>query len=439
MRSTCLLTAALVLVTAVPSVALADVLLLADGSYVEGKVLSESVTEITIETSGKVARKVTIKKSDIKRRVPDSGTTVRPTTPGPGSTIDPTKLSGQVLFLLDISGSMAIGERYPLAERWLKELVQKLAPDVRFNVLLFSDKTSLLFGREYLPASARVKKRLATYLKRRMKKGIDRTRFTDLHQAMKLALDHVGTKTVIVLSDGVPTAGKIKNPETLLSWIEGYRTRADAVGKAKTPPRIHVRSLLGGHAKRSQAGEDKEAARTFLRLLAQKSGGSYGEVTGKLKLDSPFKRPGKPRGPEIQVQYYKSRQVIHSIRLAAKGFYPAFHLRVIDPALAHGDYRIREYPLDLKLVVESWDRGGEIEVDSPTAIPLARNGTSVWSTKYLRVTGPIDNQEAHGSHLDKRVYLKAFTGGYLKIKYTREGRTFQKVVKISSTDPNEGD
>ena len=62
----------------------------------------------------------------------------------------------------------------------------------------------------------------------------------------------------------------------------------------------------------------------------------------------------------------------------------------------------------------------------------SRSTNVVWSTKYLRVTGPIDNQERHGSHLDKRVYLKALTGGYLRIIYDRSGQRFEKTVLIRS-------
>ena len=70
-------------------------------------------------------------------------------------------------------------------------------------------------------------------------------------------------------------------------------------------------------------------------------------------------------------------------------------------------------------------------MDQPTEMPVERNGARVYSSKYLRVTGPKDNQEDHGSHLDKRVYLKAFSGGILKVIYTRGGETFEKGLKIT--------
>lgn len=427
-----------------PLSAAADVLLLKDGTYLEGSVVKETKTEVTVRTGGAVKRTVTVQKADIKRRV-GGGATAAPKAHGnttarkeaPGS-FNPRKVEGKILFLLDVSGSMAIGERYPLAERELRRMVKDLPENVKFNVALFHSKSALLFGKEYLPASERVKKRLAKYLKNRMRKGIPRDRYTDLHQVLKLALaGHIATKTIVLFTDGIATTG-LRSPEAVLASVKQMRGR---IQDKKIKPRLFVRGVMVGAMNRKSA-EDKRAARTFLSLLATQNGGGFAEVTGRIKLKAPLLKHVKKRSPEIIVQMYKSRSKIKSIRLAAKGFYPAFHLKVVDPMLAHGDFQIREYPAQLKVWVESWDRGGELQVDSPTEIPIrrtGRQGTILLSTKYLRVTGPVDNQEDHGSHVDKRVYLKAFTGGYLKIKYEREGRIFQKVVKISSTDPTEGD
>lgn len=368
-----------------------------------------------------------VPKSEDKEPIGETATKDEP-KPEDGSTVtlDPGALSGRVTFLLDVSGSMSIGGRFELAREKMFSLVEKLPEAVEFDVILFSHRQESLFGDDFLKASERVRGRIREHMR---KKEVRLDSYTDIAIAMWVAFKRK-SRAIILFTDGIATKG-FTDPQKMITQVMRKRE------KAGDPP-LFVFGVLEGEFMDKKV-ENKDAAKAFLRTLAEKNGGAYSELTNT-DLVSPLARPGnlKTRAPEISVRYYKTRKKITSIRLGAKGFFPAFHMLVEDPALATGQFQIQEYPLDLKLHVESYDARGN-QVDSPTEIPYERKGTNVFSTHYLRVTGPVDNQEDHGSHKDKRVYIKAFTGGNLQVVYTRAGQKFSMGVTIQSARPGVGD
>ena len=244
--------------------AYADVILLEDGTYIEGTVVAETARELTIETSGKVSRKITVKKADIKKHVRDNGagdSEVRPGgLDGPGSvTFEPSLLTGRVLFVIDVSGSMRIGKRYELARESLYTIVAELPKKTEFDVHLFSDVPVSLFERDFLRASKRMKKRIKKHMGKRK---VKLTKHTDLMAALKGALKTKKVETIVLYTDGIPTAG-VLDPQAILARVRKLRKAT----KKFNPPALHVRAVTGDEF-RDPKVEDKEAAEEFLRRLA---------------------------------------------------------------------------------------------------------------------------------------------------------------------------
>jgi hypothetical protein len=152
--------------------------------------------------------------------------TYRPGQPrvleGPGRTtfygvpIDSTR----VCFVIDRSRSMREGERFEAAKRELRRLLGELPDGARVNILFFGATVSA-FARAPRALDAAARQDAAGFISRQLYEG-----FTDLHLAVQRALVMVGNPetgllhedgvdTIVVLSDGMATAGKIVDDELL--------------------------------------------------------------------------------------------------------------------------------------------------------------------------------------------------------------------------------
>jgi hypothetical protein len=120
--------------------------------------------------------------------------------------LDLALVSSHVTFVLDASGSMA--EREPDGRtRWervvdeLDRALERLGGDAEGNVVLFSDEAKALFPRA-VRFTASVRARVRDALRERRPGGR-----TALYDGIALALDDPAVDSVVVLSDGVPSAG----------------------------------------------------------------------------------------------------------------------------------------------------------------------------------------------------------------------------------------
>jgi len=180
---------------------------------------------------------------------------------GPGRTVAFYEIpvhSSRVCFVIDRSRSMREQGRFDAAKKELKHILETLPDGAIFNVIFFGGSASSLWK---YPRPLDEKTRLdATHYVERM--GLESC--TDLYGALEKALTMVGSPdsgrinedgvdTIVVLSDGQATAGKVIDDE-LIARIITRRARY-------LRPVFHTVSL----------SSDSKS----LRLLAEKSGGEY--------------------------------------------------------------------------------------------------------------------------------------------------------------------
>jgi hypothetical protein len=180
---------------------------------------------------------------------------------GPGRTTafyDVPVHSSRVCFVIDRSRSMKDQGRFDHARQELKRLLESMPDGSLVNVIFFGWTTNCF---------AKMPKVLDAGTRRELETFIDRCGFesgTDLYGALEKALSNIGNPdtgklyedgvdTIVVLSDGQATVGKIIDDD-LLAWVVTRRARF-------LRPVFNTISL----------SSDSKT----LRLLAEKSGGEY--------------------------------------------------------------------------------------------------------------------------------------------------------------------
>ena len=129
----------------------------------------------------------------------------------------------RIAFVVDYSQSMW-GPRRAKAEAELVDAVKGLASTAQFSIVLFNERV-WWFRDGPLPARPQEKFDLARYLPEQETKS-----YTNLHDALEAALGLLGDGAaarapapgldeVVVLSDGVPNRGRIKEPDKILDAI----------------------------------------------------------------------------------------------------------------------------------------------------------------------------------------------------------------------------
>ena len=180
---------------------------------------------------------------------------------GPGRTYafyDVPVHSSRVCFLIDRSKSMREQDRFDHARSELKRLLESMPDGSLVNVVFFGWTTNC-FSRMPKPLDAQTRRELEVFIDRC---GLESG--TDLYGAIEKALSNIGNPdtgklyedgvdTIVVLSDGQATVGKIIDDE-LLAWVVARRARF-------LRPVINTISL----------SSDSKT----LRLLAEKTGGEY--------------------------------------------------------------------------------------------------------------------------------------------------------------------
>ncbi len=180
---------------------------------------------------------------------------------GPGRTIafyDIPVHSSRVCFVIDRSKSMREQGRFDGAKRELKRILETLPDGAIFNIIFFGG-TASSFTKYCRPLDAATRKDATAYVDRM---GLESG--TNLYGALEKALAMVGSPesgrlhedgadTIVVLSDGQATTGKVIDDE-LIARIITRRARY-------LRPVFHTVSL----------SSDSKS----LKLLAEKTGGEY--------------------------------------------------------------------------------------------------------------------------------------------------------------------
>lgn len=173
-------------------------------------------------------------------------------------------VSSSVVFVVDVSQSMeapatgdrierestATASRMDVARDELRRVIDELRDKVIFNIILFATEVQA-WENGLVPMSPKVRKRALDFVSE-FRMG----RATNTYGGLLLALEDDRVETIYLMSDGAPSAGEITVPDE----IRGRIDRLNRVRKV----RIHTVAI----------GE----ASTFLRKLAEDSGGVYAEI-----------------------------------------------------------------------------------------------------------------------------------------------------------------
>ncbi len=169
-------------------------------------------------------------------------------------------ISHRVIFVLDVSGSMAeplraehVGEKGPtraeVAHRELERCIDSMEPNALFNLILFSDSVSRWFEGDVSASSQTSREDAKAFLRRLGTSGGG----TNLFGALRAAFRDPDVDTLIVLSDGEPSAGALQDPWEIRQEIRNWNEQRGVV--------IHAISVGGDLP--------------VLRWLAEDSGGSF--------------------------------------------------------------------------------------------------------------------------------------------------------------------
>lgn len=165
--------------------------------------------------------------------------------------------SDRCVFVLDLSGSMDLpfgatgaSTRLEEARRQLTEVLSKASSDFHFNVIFFGTTVKPVHRKLRAADKKTVDKTIATIRKQKSRGR------TNIHDALERAFEDEEVDTIYLLSDGYPSAGRIRDPEGL----------ADAVQRWNRSRRIRIHAIAVG------------AESPLCQRLATDSGGVYRHV-----------------------------------------------------------------------------------------------------------------------------------------------------------------
>ncbi len=125
--------------------------------------------------------------------------------------------SDRVVFVIDMSGSMESGTRFKsnfeIAVEQMLGVAKRLPDDAKINVILF--ESDFKVWREKLTKlTKRNRKALKTFMQKQYPEG-----GTNLYDALEHALKHKGVDTILLLSDGEPTAGRYQKRTQIIEAV----------------------------------------------------------------------------------------------------------------------------------------------------------------------------------------------------------------------------
>lgn len=249
----------------------ADRLVLTDGRDLPGKIMSQTGTSVTF--ASKENGKVVVRKyqlSQIRSIIPELNDK---NNPFPKPKVDPDEArdskngtartgplteTDRVIFLIDRSGSMALGSRLEKAVKLAEEILLKFEGETRLQVFAF-DERAVPIQRDFenvVPSKSRV---FASALKRIT---VDKRAGSDLENSLKRVLK-AKPKVIHIFTDGIDRGDPGRTYKDLLANINKMNRKKIV---------IHTHVFQGGYIPYF-GGEPKKKARDFLKSLAEKNGG----------------------------------------------------------------------------------------------------------------------------------------------------------------------
>ena len=182
---------------------------------------------------------------------PAEGKSSRP--PAAGGTVSYYSLtisSSRVAFIIDHSGSMSAKmstggtTRMEEAKRQLSRVVEQIPAKTHFNILFFGNGVKNIL-KKLTAANPKTKKKALGAVK-----GLTPTGSTNIHDALEAAFADPEVDTIYLLSDGYPSAGKIRDPNLLADavarWNRSRRIRIHTIAVGSTSPMLQRLSSESG-------------------------------------------------------------------------------------------------------------------------------------------------------------------------------------------------
>lgn len=434
LRPTALL--ALVLI-AWGGLASADTVELKDGSTLRGEVVSTSGGQVRLRIVLKSGAEgtLTLAKKDVKavrfdesqpEDTPQGGqagddplggaglgpTRTRPKTTKPTEErLSPENEAGRrTIYVLDHSGSMAIGQRWEQAVRQTERLVERLELGAPFDVMVFSAHVRSLFTKDNTSFRSKTSaQRVAAALRAdppEMRAG------THFVRALRRALSR-RPKKIVLITDGVGTLGGPFASEDAIRVASQAR-------KEGIP--LDVLAAHDGIFGLNPNVEDLSAAKLFLQRLARTGGGVFLPLKPlSPPASAPLPDAFHPTGETPDGTRDRIKSEILSVverKVVNEGYLPTrFKVRVFDPLLER-----LETP-------DVWEYGGSalIQIETPTGtkhqLRLERApGGGFQTQQEVMVSG---KSRPGGIVRAERVLVT----GIRRIDYVRGSKTFPVLFK----------
>jgi hypothetical protein len=173
--------------------------------------------------------------------------------------------SNRLMFVLDVSRSMGWNGRLETAQKELQQVLERLPPKTKFDIVTYSDLAQAWAGKLGL-ATPETVRRAVRFVER-----LEPVNATNTYDGLRKAFEDEEIDTIFFLSDGTPTAGPVVDQDEILAAVrEMNRWRRI---------RIHTIALVRGEPPPfAGTSENATAASAFMRRLAEQNDGQFREV-----------------------------------------------------------------------------------------------------------------------------------------------------------------
>lgn len=326
----------------------------------------------------------------------------------------------RTLFMLDVSGSMAIGERWSHACAAITELAEQLGPKARFDVMLFGSQVRSLHLRSWKRPDAGKLRMLANRLDAahpELEHG------TSLWRAVGRALAR-RPQRIVLLTDGVDTTSAAGVSLEVLDDLRRVQDRG---------LRLDVIAVQDGVYPAEGDGR-LENGRLALQTLATAGGGLLvaleAEPRDASSQDGTVGHQIAP--PSIELIDARTGQLVPPEMLTA---FPQLFVRVLDPiANAGGFADIAEYGGAARLDIVVYCPDSDEIVAQALSLPLRRHGRWLVTAQVIEFAGPQDSRHGRASANLRRRLIEAHFGSRVEIIYHRAGKPFSEERYIDRWD-----
>ena len=304
---------------------------------------------------------------------------------------------GRVLFLIDASSSMKLGDRFAEAQELVIELQAKLHPSSRFDLVLVHTTNQEL----YEACKTATPKRIERSQEWLQEASPSPTTASPIAEAIKHALRRKPDK-IVLISDGVVTPGLRRSELGRLEKL---------VRKAKSKTHIDCYAVQSGSYAPAPEVEDLAAGLTFLQALASWSEGSFAVTSAP--SPAPRLPVAKAEPPEVKLLQFRDDRVLPPQVPMGQ----IFRVRIDDPSLADmGWVEVPEYGSPVSLVVSVVDPASGIEIDRSPVIGLRREGGCLTAARAVELF-PAARELPKGAR--RALPLRARPGDLVIANYAR--------------------